>query len=79
MLLLMCCVFGNVVYFLSRFHFAQAIFGRIKNKYHLGHYAKNYSRNENDKWVSSLLHQLMSLPVLKARDMENEVRLEIID
>ena len=54
----------------SRFHFAQAVFAKARNKFHLG----PIWMNPTYKAVSFRLRQYINLPLVKPGHMPDEVR-----
>ena len=55
-----------------RFHFAKAIFSKVKNCFHLGPYLRPRG-NKTQKDLSSLVRQYMALPLLRPEDMKAQV------
>ena len=55
-----------------RFHFAKAIFAKVKNFYGLGPYLRPRG-NKTQKELSNLVRQYMALPLLRAEDMKGQV------
>lgn len=58
---------------LSRFHYAKAVYARIKGKFKLGSLMRPHGSPAH-KLISNRLRQYMSLPLLKPEDIEIEVR-----
>lgn len=60
-----------------RFHYAQAVYRKIKGKFRLSTYYKNRQASEFHAKVSGLLRQYLSLPLLQTQHIRGEVeRLE---
>lgn len=60
-----------------RFHYAQAIYRKIKGKFRLATYYKNRTASDLHGKISGLLRQYLSLPLLQTQHIRGEVeRLE---